>query len=178
METGLDGFVNSIVQGLRPSTSKTHVGNRALVVRLSCSSDFGSSRDSLRLSLSGSPDNATNDIRHAAASVGSQDPDSNDFRLLGHAVLAGGNGASAVGTVAIGIFFSTIIVGNGLTPGRAAFKLHVVDVDTSIDDININAVTAIIIVEVLGKGAEGKPVAVADTSQTLNEAKLDAMSTM
>ena len=82
-----------------------------------------------------------------------------------------------MGTVAITIVIN-IVGGNSLTPGRTAFKLHVLDVDTSINDINIDAITAVSIVEVLCEGAESKLGAVTDAGQTLNEAKSDAVSTM
>jgi hypothetical protein len=85
--------------------------------------------------------------------------------LLGHTVLLTSNGAGTVSSVAV-----TILVGvtlrNGLTPGSAALEVDVVDVGTSVDNIDINALATIGGVQVLVERAEGKAVAVRDTSKT------------
>ena len=59
-----------------------------------------------------------------------------------------------------------ITLRDSLAPMRAALKVNVVNVGASVDDIDINALTTVVGVEVLVEGAEGKGVAVRDTGKT------------
>jgi len=56
--------------------------------------------------------------------------------------------------------------GNGLPPPRTTFEFHVVDIDTSIDDVDVNTLSAILIIFVY-RGGRGSRLAMTDTSETL-----------
>ena len=61
-----------------------------------------------------------------------------------------------------------IVLGNGLSPEGAALEFSVVDVDTGIDDVDIDALTAVLVILILGEGAEAELLAVTDPSKALN----------
>lgn len=63
--------------------------------------------------------------------------------------------------------FVHIIGRYGLAPDRTALKLFMINVDTSVDNIYVDAFTTIPVVEILGKSAKGKPRPVAYASKTL-----------
>lgn len=85
--------------------------------------------------------NALDDIRHGTRAVGAEHLDSNDVGLLGDTILLTGDSARAVSAVTIAILVS-VISGDSLAPGGATLKVDVVNVGASIDDINIDALTA------------------------------------
>ena len=60
-----------------------------------------------------------------------------------------------------------IVLRNGLAPGRAALELDMVDVDTGIDNVNVNALTAFRFVLVESEGSEAESLAVRNTRKTL-----------
>ena len=60
-----------------------------------------------------------------------------------------------------------IVLGNGLSPEGAALEFSVVDVDTGIDDVDIDALTAVLVILILGEGAEAELLAVTDPRKTL-----------
>ena len=66
-----------------------------------------------------------------------------------------------------------IVLRDSPAPVRAALKLDVVDVDTSVNDVDIDALTTTRVVLVLGESAEGKLGTVAYPRKTL-----DIMSTV
>ena len=60
-----------------------------------------------------------------------------------------------------------VVLRDGLAPGRAALELDVLGVDTGVNDVDINARTAIRVVLVLGEGTERELRAVADARKAL-----------
>lgn len=87
------------------------------------------------------------------------------MRLLGNAVFLASNGARAMSPVSVAILVS-IVLRDGLAPGRASLEVDVVDVGASVNDIDINALATVSSVEVLVEGAEREAIAMRDTSQT------------
>jgi len=75
-------------------------------------------------------------------------------RLLGNAVLLASDGARAVCTVSIAVLIS-IALRDGLAPRCATLEVNVVDVGAGVDDIDVDALAAVLGVEVLVEGAEG-----------------------
>ena len=73
---------------------------------------------------------------------------------------------SAVGPVVVSILIN-IILRNGLAPGCATLELSVVGVDTGINNVHANALTAgrFILVEI--KGSEDEPLVLRNTHETL-----------
>ena len=116
----------------------------------------------LRLSSLRRPAHTADNIRHGATSVGAKDLDGDNVGLLRNTILTGSNSASAVGTVPIPVFIN-IIQGHSLSPGCTTFEFSVVDVDTGVDDVNVNALSTVCIIFVLGKGTESKLESVTDT---------------
>ena len=57
---------------------------------------------------------------------------------LGNTVLAGTNGTGAVGPVIVPVA-ADVILRDGLSPGGTTLELDVVHVDTSIDDVDVDA---------------------------------------
>jgi hypothetical protein len=88
---------------------------------------------------------------------------------LGHAIFAGGNGAGAVGSVAIVIIID-ITRGDRLPPRCAILELYVVDIDTRVNDVDIDTFATIVFILILVESAKGELGAVADTCETLNVA--------
>ena len=66
-------------------------------------------------------------------------------------------------TIAI---FISITFGDGLAPVGTTFKVNMLSVGASVDDVCVNALTTILGVEVLVEGTEGKAITVRDTGQT------------
>lgn len=64
----------------------------------------------------------------------------------------------------------TVLIGvtlwDGLAPLRTAIKVEVVSVRASVDNVDVNTLTAVLGVEVLVVGAKGQAVAVGDTGKT------------
>lgn len=67
-------------------------------------------------------------------------------------------------TVAILIL---VILRDGLSPRGTSFKLDVVDIDSCVDDVDINTTTSNFVVGVLVESAEAELIPVADTGKTL-----------
>ena len=168
VHTRVDGPVNSIVQSLGHTATQRHVGNGSLVLRLSGSSELGLGSSELLGSLVSGPQNTTDDVGHSATSVGTQDLDGDEVGSLGNPVLAGTDRASAMGTMAVAILID-IIHRDSDSPTGATFKLDVVDVDTSIDDVHVNTVTAGRMVVVESEGSEAELVTVGDARKTLED---------
>jgi hypothetical protein len=68
-------------------------------------------------------------------------------------------------TIAIYIY---IVGGNSPAPICAFLELFVIDVDASIDDIDIDALSTIRIILIPGESAESQPGTVADPSEALD----------
>ena len=66
-----------------------------------------------------------------------------------------------------------IVLRDGLAPGRAALELDVLGVNTGVDDVDINARTAVRVVLVLGESTERELRAVADARKALEEESAD-----
>ena len=161
VDTSGDGGVDNIVQGAGLATTEGHVGDGATEA-LSLASLGGLDLLDVRL---GSPLNALDDIGHASRAVGAKDLDGVDLGLLGDAVLLTGDGARAVGAVAVAVDI-LVTRGNGSAPRGTALEVDVVDVGASVNDIGIDTLTTLGGVEVLVECAEGKRVAVGDTGKT------------
>ena len=161
VDTSIDGSVDSEVESDRLATAQAHVGGRALEALLL--SILGGD-DGVGVSL-GSPLNTLHDIGHGAGAVGTEHLDGVDISLLGNTVLLASNSAGAVSAVAVAILVS-IAAGDGLAPVGAALEVNMLDVGSSVDDINVNALTAIGRVEVLVVGTEAQGVAVRDTGKS------------
>lgn len=182
VKTRLDGLVDSIVEGLDFATTERHVGDGALVLGLSgsgeLSSGFGGlgggifsspsgniiSSDSTTLCLADSH-NTGNDVTHASRSVASQNLDGNNLGSFGNTVLSASNGTSAVGSVTVSVLVD-VVLGDGLSPRSSAFKLDVLDVDTSVHNVRSNTFTTIGVVDVLCERTEAELSSVGESSQT------------
>lgn len=66
-----------------------------------------------------------------------------------------------------------VVLRDGLAPGRAALELDVLGVNTGVDDVDINARTAVRVVLVLGESTERELRAVADARKALEEESAD-----
>ena len=69
-------------------------------------------------------------------------------------------------TMAIFILVN-VIRRDGLTPGSTALKFGMGDVNTSVNDVDVNTLTACRVVEILGESLESQLRPVADTCETL-----------
>ena len=162
----VDGPVDGIIQSLGLATAQGHVGDGTLVLCPSGGSVLSLSGSKLVGSLLSGPQDTTNDISHGTTSVGTQDLDGDEVDSLGNTVLARTNGTGTVGPVTVAVLVD-VILGNGLAPGGATLELGVVDVDTGIDDVDVNALAAGRIVLVESESSETEPLAVGDTRKTL-----------
>jgi hypothetical protein len=59
-----------------------------------------------------------------------------------------------------------VVLWDGLAPGSPTLELDVVDVDTGVDDVDVNALTASRVVLVESEGSETESLAVRDTRET------------
>jgi hypothetical protein len=73
-----------------------------------------------------------------------------------------------VGSVAI-VVFVKVILRDSLAPRCTSFELLVVNIDTSIDDVDINTLATIGVIFVLAECAEGEFGAMADACETLKK---------
>ena len=162
----LDGPIHGIVQSHGLTATQGHVGNGTLVFCLSGGSVLSLGSGELTGGLLGGPQNTTNNISHSATSVGAQDLDGNEIDCLGNAVLARTDGTGAVGPVTVTVLVD-VILRDGLAPRSATLKLDVVDVDTGIDDVHVNALTAGRVVLVESEGSKTELSTVGDTRKTL-----------
>jgi hypothetical protein len=71
-----------------------------------------------------------------------------------------------VGSVTI-VVLVDIIPGNCLAPRCTAFELVVINMDTSVNDVDIDTLAAIGIILILGEGSKGELGPVADACETL-----------
>jgi hypothetical protein len=166
MEAIVDGSIDGTVQCGGLATAKTHVRNRAFVSRLARGLDFRlSSFELLLRGLAGKVYTCDN-IGHGTRAIGPEDFDCDDIGFLGDTILAGRNGTRAVRAMSI-IILVNVVQRNSLSPRCATLKLHVLNVDASINDIHVHAFTTLFIVQVLCKGAEGKLGSVAHSRKTL-----------
>lgn len=60
-----------------------------------------------------------------------------------------------------------VIPGNRRAPRRTTFELVVTDVDTSVNDVDIDTLARIGIILILGEGSKGELGPVADACETL-----------
>ena len=83
-------------------------------------------------------------------------------------VLARTNGTGAVDSVIIAVILN-VILRDGLAPRGTALELGVVDVDTSVDDVHVNTLTAGRVVVVESESSETEFATVGDTGKTLGD---------
>lgn len=145
------GSVDCPIQRLRLSTPKTHVGNRAFVSRLSrsrvlrlCSSSLGQGR------LCG-PIYTIDDVRHTSATVGTEHLDGDDIGSFCDSIFTRSNSSGAVSSVTVTVLVD-VVLRNGLSPRCPTFELDVFDVDTSVNDVDIDTFASIAFVLVLCEG--------------------------
>lgn len=129
-------------------------------------SKFAFRSSHLSLSRLGGEIDASNHVAHSTTTVATENLDSNNVGTFSDTVLGGRNGTSTVSTMSVPVFIF-IILGYGLTPGCTALEFSMVNVDTSIDDVDINTFTASLLIQVLGESAKPELVTVTDSSQTL-----------
>lgn len=166
MEARLDGLVDSIIESPALATTKAHVGDGALVCSLASSSKLFGSSIGLLLGGCRSPNNAANNIAHASRAIATEHLDSNDVGGLGNTVLARRDGTRAVSTMAIAILVN-IVLGDGLTPACTALEFDVLNVDTGVNDVDIDTLATLWVVNVLGESSETKLRTVACPCETL-----------
>ena len=168
MDTGVDGSVNSLVEQRRLAATQAHVGSRALeALSLALLGDA----DLLGVRLGGVLDTLDN-VGHGAGAVGAEDLDGLDVGLLGDTVLLASNSARAVCSVSVAILVG-VTLGDGLAPRRTTLEVDVVDVGTSVNDVDVNTLATVFGVEVLVEGAEAQAVTVGDTGETPGSVLLD-----
>jgi hypothetical protein len=59
-----------------------------------------------------------------------------------------------------------IVLRDGLAPVSTAVEVNMLGVGTGVDDVGINTLSAILSIQILVEGSEGKTVPVRDPSQT------------
>jgi hypothetical protein len=69
-----------------------------------------------------------------------------------------------------------VILGDGLTPSCTTLEFDVFDVDTSIDDVDIDTLATLWLVDIPGEGTESQFVAMADSCKTLKIRKRETKS--
>lgn len=138
------------------------------MISLTSGSEFSTGGCGFELSLLRSPRDTGNDIGHGSTAIGAENLDGNEVCLLGDTILARSNGTGTVRTVTVAVLI--FIVGwDGFPPGGATLEFFVVDVDTGIDDVNVNTLATVYIIYIAREIAEGKFAPVANTSETLWE---------
>jgi hypothetical protein len=60
-----------------------------------------------------------------------------------------------------------VVLGDRLSPRSSALELDVVDVDASVDNVDVDALSGGLVVLVLGEGRETKSLAMRESSETL-----------
>lgn len=168
MNTIVNSAVDSVVQSLGLAATEGHVGNRTLVRRLASLLKLLECGRSLGLSLLRNIDNTCNDVTHGAAAVAAKDLDGDDVGGFGNAVLAGSDGSSAVRAVAVRILVD-IVLRDSEAPASAALEFGVCNVDTRVDDVDIDALTTMRVVLVLGEGTKCQSGAVTYPCKTLKQ---------
>lgn len=171
MHAPVDGGVHSLVKCAGLATSEGHVRYGALVRGLACLTELLLGCVILLLGCLCGPDDTANDVGHGSGTVRAENLHSDDVCRLGNTVFAAGNGTRAVGTVTVAVLID-IVLGHGVAPERTALELNMVDVDTGVNDVNVNTLTTPLVEEVLGEGGESETVTVGDTSETLRNTEL------
>ena len=166
MHARLNGLVDGVVQSQGHSTTQRHVGDGTLVPGLSGSSILGLGSCELVCGVFSSPQNATNDVSHGTTPVGTQNLDGDEVDGLRNTVLPRTNGTGAVGPVTISVLVD-VILRDSLSPGGATFELDVIDVDTGVDDVNVDALAAGWVVFIESKGPKSESLAMGETRKTL-----------
>lgn len=161
VDAGVNGGIHGEVQGARAATAERHVGNATLEA---LSLTFLGSLGLLDVRLS-SPLDTLDDVGHGTRTVGAQDLDGVDIGLLGDTVLLTSDGARAVSTVAVAVLIG-VTLGDGLAPVGTALKVSVLGVGASVNHVGINALTAILSIQVLVEATKGQTVPVGNTGQT------------
>lgn len=161
VNTSVHSSVHSQVESNRLAATQTHVSSTALEA---LGLALLGSLDLLGVSSSG-PFNALHDVGHGTRTVGSKHLDGVDVGLLGNTVLLTSDRTRAVGTVAIAIDI-VITSRDGLTPRGTTLEVNVVGVGASVNDVDVNTLTAIIGIEVFVEGTKAQAVTVGDTGQT------------
>lgn len=159
MHARIDSPVDSIVQSEGLATTQRHVGHGTLVLGLSGRGILSLGSSELVGSLFSSPQNTANNIGHSTTSVGTQNLDSNQIDSLGNAELARTNGTGAVGSVTVSVIVD-VILRDGLSPRGTSLKFDMLDVDTGIDDVDIDALATARVVFIESESSETEPVAV------------------
>lgn len=138
MDAGFDGSVYSSIESRGLSATKRHVGDRALEALAFA----GLGSLDLFLMGGGGVLNTLDDIGHAAGAIGAQYLDGVNMGLLGNSVLLACNGTGAVSAVTVAILVG-VTRWNGFSPLGATFKVDVVDVGARVNNICIDALTAL-----------------------------------
>ena len=167
MNATVDCAVEGLVQGLRLATTERHVRNGTLVRSLASLPELIRSSLRLRNSLFNSPNNTSHDVAHSTAAVTTEHLDSDNVCCLSDTVRTRRDGTCAVRPVSVRVDV-LIVLGNGLAPMRTTLKLNVINIDTGVDDVDINALATARVVLVLGEGTEGELGTVAYPRKTLN----------
>lgn len=149
VKTKVHGCVDGQVERSTSATTKTHVG--------------GASLETLALSIlgllhlilmsEGGPLNALNDIRHSTRAIRLQHLHGHDICLLCNSVLFAGNCTRAVSAVTVAVLID-IVTGDGFAPFGAAFEIDMLEVGTSVDNIDIHAFATLPRVQILVEGGE------------------------
>lgn len=129
----VDGSGDSGVDGRGLATTERHAGDGLGALALVPGSVGG-------------PLDTRDDTGVGARAIGTEDLDGDDIGLLGDTVGAAGDGASAVSSVAVAI--SVGGVGEVGAPAGTAAELGVADLDTSVDNVDINTLAGLGIVVV------------------------------
>jgi hypothetical protein len=163
MEAIGDGLIDCSVESYRLASTKTHVGNGALVGSSTCRSEFSPGSGSLGFGVVQGPLYTADDVGHASAAVGPEDLYRDDMCTLSNTILAGGDGASAVRSMAISVFVH-VVERNGLAPRGTTLEFHMMDVNAGVNDIDVDTVASIGIVFVFGECRNGQLGTVTYTS--------------
>lgn len=169
VDTSIDSSVDSEVESGRLATAQTHVGSGALEALLALAGLGSGNLGSVLLS---SVLDTLDDVGHGAGAVGAEDLDGVDVGLLGNTVLLTGDGARAVGAVAVSILVG-IALRNGLAPVSATLEVDVLGVGAGVDNVDIDALSTIGSVQVFAEGTEAQALTVRDTGETPGGVLLD-----
>jgi hypothetical protein len=151
VETRADRLVHCIVERSGLSTTKGHVGNGALVVGPTGSSVLLLSSFILLDSFGSSPRYPTNDVGHGTTAVGAQYFDGDKVGVLANTVLARIDRPSTVSAVAVSVLIR-VILWDGFAPRCTKLKFDVVDVDASVDNVDVDTSASYIVIYVLVNG--------------------------
>ena len=153
--------VRTLIESFGSSTTDGHVGDGSLVLGvlagLLVGHRFGSGF--------GSPGDTGDDVGHGTGASRTEDLDGDDVGALGDTVLGGGDRAGDVRTVTVEILVG--VLGDGFTPLGATLELDVVDVDSGVDNVGVDAFSGDGVVIVAIVSSEGERLAVRDSSESL-----------